>query len=211
MKHISFNIMTNSTQDRSRTKGLLNMKCSAAFFAMLLAVLFLFGSAGAESEKEYRLTMEMPDMPALLNVGTTLECGSLSFRLMGQPVVTPSTTGLKATEDNSFLIIRAGIKNNSDEPLFWMDPDSFHAQEYYLNVLGRNYGLNTPMSAKVAGSFSVPPFFSPIRPGTELSTILVFEVCGDADGWIFTFSPYTREKTGPADTVSFTLPKVTRQ
>ncbi len=170
-----------------------------------------FNSGQMEKEEYFRKVMIMPDMPDLLNISTWLECGKYQIHLISQPVLTPSTTNIKASGEKKFLIIRVGIKNTSDEPVYWLDPGSFHAQEYFLNILGQSYELYTPMSAKVAGSFTLPPFFSPIQPGAELSTVIVFEVCGDVDGWILTFSPYTRDEDGPEDSVSFTLPKVTRQ
>jgi len=181
---------------------------------LIVILLCSFGAVSADmgiTETDYRKQMTQPDIPEVLNVGTYLDCGDLQIKLMGQPVVSVSTTGLKASGDKSFLVIRAAIKNNSDKPVKWLDPQSFHAQEYYLNIIGRSYDLSSYMSAKAAASFSLPAFFSIIQPGAELSTVIAFEVYGNVDGWVITFSPFTREAAGPDTSVSFTLPKVTRQ
>ena len=173
-----------------------------------------FGAAAADqalTENQYRSQMVMPDMPEVLNPNIWLDCGELQLRLMGQPLVTKSTSSLVASGDKSWLVQRIGIKNNGEEPIVWLDPQSFQVEEYYLNLLGRTYPLNSYMSAKGSGSYSLPPFYTIIQPGAELSTVIAFEVYGDVDGWIMTFSPFTREMDGPAESVSFTLPKATRQ
>ncbi len=181
---------------------------------LIVILLCSFGAASADrgiSETDYRKQMSNPDLPEVLNVGKYLDCGDLQIKLMAQPVVSVSATGLKASGDRSFLVTRIAIKNNSDEPVKWLTPQSFHAQEYYLNIIGHTYDLSSYMSAKVAASFSLPAFFTIIQPGAELSTVMVFEVYGDVDGWIITFSPFTREADGPEESVSFTLPKAVRQ
>ena len=184
------------------------------FFILIFILLCSFGAAAADmaqTENQYRSEMVMPDMPEVLNPNTWLDCGDLQLRLMGQPLVTKSISSLMASGDKSWLVQRIGIMNNSEEPVIWLDPQSFRVEEYYLNLLGRTYPLNSYMSAKSAAAYSLPPFYTIIQPGAELSTVIAFEVYGDVDGWIMTFSPFTREMDGPAESFSFTLPDVTRQ
>ncbi len=183
-------------------------------FILLFIVLCSINTVYADkalSEKDYRSQMVMPDMPAVLNVGSTLDCGDYQIKLGGQPLVTKTSSKLLASGDKSWLIVRIGIKNITEEPIVWLDPESFHVEEYYLNILGRTYNMNSYMSAKAAGSYNLPPFYTVIQPGAELSTFVAFEVYGDVDGWIMTFSPFMRDEDGPTSSVSFTLPKATRQ
>ena len=184
------------------------------FFILLFVLLCSTGIALADqaiTETEYRKQMVMPEMPEVLNVNTWLDCGDYQIRLGAQPLVTKTTSTLPASGDKSWLIVRVGIKNVTEEPIVWLDPESFHVEEYYLNLIGATYGLNSYMSAKAAGSYNIPPFYTIIQPGAELSTFAVFEVYSEVDGWVMTFSPFTRDAEGPTESVSFTLPKATRQ
>lgn len=184
------------------------------FFILIFTLLCSFTMAAADdalTETAYRAQMEMPDIPEVLNPNVWQDCGPFQIKLTGQPLVTKSTASLMPSGDKSWLVQRVSIKNNSEEPVVWLDPQSFHVQEYFLNIVGRTYDLNSYMSAKAAGSYNLPAFFTIIQPGAELSTLVAFEVYGDVDGWVMTFSPFTREAGGPAESVSFTLPKATRQ
>ena len=61
------------------------------------------------------------------------------------------------------------------------------------------------MSAKAAAGFSTKAFYAPIQPGATLQTALVFAVFPEAEGWIFTLSPYVLG--GEAEeSVQFMLP-----
>lgn len=183
-------------------------------FLLIFALFFPVGKTLAEkalTETEYRTNMGLPDIPEVLNVNTWLECGAFQIRLGGQPLLTKTSSGLKASGDKSFLIVRLGIKNMSEEPVVWLDPQSFNVKEYYINLTGRTYKLNSYMSAKAAQSYNLPAYFTPIQPGAELSTFAVFEVYGEVDGWVLTFSPFTRDMSEADSSIEFTLPKVTRQ
>ena len=185
------------------------------YILVIFLILFcMVGSAAAETaltETEYRTQTGLPEIPEVLNVNSWLDCGSFQIRLGGQPLVTKTSSGLKASGDKSFLIVRFGIKNISEEPIVWLDPQSFSVQEYYMSLLGQTYKLNSYMSAKAAQAYNLPAFFTVIQPGAELSTCIVFEVYAEVDGWVMTFSPFTRDKNKAADSVAFTLPKATRQ
>lgn len=194
------------------------------FFISVIFILILvsFSECFADevwSETEYRRIMDTSQMPGTIYHNTWTDCGeSFQFKIMTQPIVTPSTTGIRATGPlkrstaiNSFLIVRVGIKNKTDHIVSWLEPKSFSLQEFYLDIPGGTYYLNSYMSAKAADSFNLQVFFSPIQPGGELLTVLVFEVNPDVEGWIMTFSPFTREQDGPESSISFKLPKANRQ
>ncbi len=195
-------------------------KFSLFAIAFLLAVV-CFGICFADeswSETEYRRIMDTSKFPAVIYHNTWTDCGDFQFKLMAQPIVTPSTTGIKATGPlkrsttiNSFLVLRVGIKNKTDHIVSWLEPKSFTVQEYYLDIPGGTYTLNSSMSGKAADSFNLPIFYSPIQPGGELATVLVFEVYGEVEGWIMTFAPFTREQEGPEHSITFRLPKPNRQ
>lgn len=181
---------------------------------MILILLCTVNSVTADTavtETEYRTQKGLPDIPDVLNVNTWIDCGDFQIRLGGQPLVTKTSAGLKASGDKSFLIVRLGIKNITEEPIIWLDPQSFSVKEYYMNLLGQTYKLNSYMSAKAAQAYNLPAYFTNIQPGTELSTFAVFEVYAEVDGWVMTFNPFTRDEDKAADSVSFTLPKATRQ
>ncbi len=182
-----------------------------AIFLILLCMVNSVTAETALTETEYRTQAGLPNIPEVLNVNSWLDCGNFQIRLGGQPLVTKTSSGLKASEDKSFLIVRLGIKNISDQPLVWLDPQSFSAQEYYMNLLGQTYKLNSYMSAKAAQAYNLPAFFTVIQPGAELSTCVVFEVYAEVDGWVMTFTPFTRDENKVADSIAFTLPKATRQ
>ncbi len=190
------------------------MKSNILFLFLVLALLAVSGNVYADhavTETEYRNQMDLHNIPEVLNVNSWIDCGNFQIRLMAQPVVTASTTNLKASGNQSFLVVRASIKNLSDSPVSWLEPKSFQVKEYYLDILGGTYTLNHYMSAKTAQSFNLPAFFTQIQPESELSTVLVFEVYGNVDGWVMTFSPFTRDEEKPVESVSFTLPKALRQ
>ena len=183
-------------------------------FISLFLTLFLSGLCYADTaltETQYRSQMSTEFLPEPLTVNVFSDCGDYQIRILGQPLVTAATSGLNASGDKSFLILRVGIKNMTEEPIIWLDPDSFHVQEYYLDITGQTYDLNYPMSAKAAQAYNIPAFYSIIGPQQELTTMLVFEIYGEVDGWIMTFSPYTREMEGSQNEYSFTLPKFIRQ
>ena len=180
----------------------------------IFVLLFSFGISNADQamkESEYRTQMSMEAFPETITVNVPTDCGDYQIRVLGQPLVTVSTSGLHAYDDKSYLILRVGIKNNSENPVIWLDPESFQVQEYYLNIYGISYELNHYMSAKAAQAYNLPAYYSVIKPEQELSTMLVFEVYGNVDGWVFTFSPFTREMDEAEDSVSFVLPKFTKQ
>lgn len=179
------------------------------FSILLFILLFSFSISFADgiiTEKEYRDAMTMDSFPNIIKVNEWIDCGEYQIRIMGQPLVTASTSKLHAYDDKSFLIVRVGIKNNTEKPVVWLDPESFFVQEYYLDIQGATYGLNSIMSAKASQAYSLPSFFGSLQPEKEFLTVLVFEVYGAVDGWIFNFNPFTRDENSGKDTVSFLLP-----
>ena len=183
------------------------------FFALLIVSLSILGTCYGDTaltESQYRSQISPDIFPETLNVNIFADCGDLQIRVMGQPSVSVSTSGIHAYGDKSYLILRVGIKNLSEEPVIWLDPESFHVQEYYLDIFGETYNINPYMSAKAAQGYNLPAFFSVINPQQELLTMLVFEVYGEVDGWIMTFSPFTREFDEAQESITFTLPKAGR-
>ncbi len=183
-------------------------------FLLLMVSFAFYGSCHADTaltETQYRNQMSTEVFPETLNINTPINCGNYQIRVLGQPLVTVSTSGIHAYDDKSYLIIRVGIKNLSEEPIVWLDPKSFHVQEYYLDIFGATYDLNYYMSAKAAQAYSIPAFYSVINPQQELLSMLVFEVYGEVDGWILSFSPFTREMNEASESISFVLPKFIRQ
>ena len=181
------------------------------FFILLFVPVKKIFASDIMTEKEYREQMSMDVFPDILNINTYADWEDYQIRIMGQPTVTVSTSSLRAYDDKKFLILRMGIKNISENPIVWLDPKSFHVQEYYLDFFGSTYGLNHIMSAKASQASSLPPFYSVIQPNSELLTVLVFEVYGEVDGWILTFNPFTREDEQSDNAFSFVLPKVLYQ
>lgn len=184
------------------------MKKTALFFIFLLLMLFFTVSVYAFDvvpSKEYAFPDES-ELPAVLNVGVPVECGDLKIQLYMQPVVTKSMNSIVADNDMKYMIIRVGITNIGEETIGWLTPDSFVLSEYYRN---REYGktfLNSLMSAKIAPGFTLKAFYTPIAAGKMVIMPLVFDVYGEADGWILTFAPHTFGETA-ADEVRFRLPK----
>lgn len=151
------------------------------------------------------------NFPEILNVGSILECGDYQIQIMGQPVVTKSSNSIIADLDLKYLIVRIGISNTSDQTKKWLAPNSFTAQETYLNHAYGTYHLDYIMSAKASSGFNLPPFFSSIEPGKMLSTVLVFEIFPEAENWIITFSPSTFTGETSSENVKFLLPKALKQ
>ena len=153
----------------------------------------------------------IPNFPEILNVGTTLDCGDYKIQILGQPVVTKSSNSIIADLDLKYLIVRIGITNTSDQTKKWLTPNTFTAQETYLNHAYGIYRLDYIMSAKASSGFNLPAFFSSIESGKMLSTILVFEVFPEAENWIITFSPSTFTGETSFENVKFLLPKALKQ
>lgn len=182
------------------------------FAALLLSMLFLFltcmsvSAADAVPSSEY-ITLAPSDLPEILNIGTVLENGNYSIQVMGQPVVTKSSNSLIASLDLKYLIVRVGITNNSEEPVGWLTPDSFHVQETYMSHAYGIYSLNTIMSAKASVGYSQPAFYSTIEPGKTMQTTLVFDVFPEAQGWVLIFTPKVLGNEEADTSISFQLPK----
>ena len=149
-----------------------------------------------------------PDLPKTLYVGKTLDCGDYSIQLLQQPVIGKYTYKFIADNELEYLMVRAAITNNSDEPRGWLDAESFKIQETYKGLIYSTYDLDIPVSAKTSEKFGLHPYFEKIDPGETLYTTLVFSVYPDVDGWILRFAPRVFYEDAPSETVSFRLPKV---
>lgn len=179
--------------------------------AVLLALLCSFASAFADTaktEKEYRAE-NAPELPETLNMGTTLDCGDYSIRLMSVPSGTNSIVSINTANSMKYLVLRVGITNHTDHVVSWLDAKSFFVQEYFLDEFHGTYALNHYMSAKAAQSYGLAAYFTAIQPGAELSTVLVFDVYPGADGWVMTFAPFTRSEASAKEEIRFALPKTT--
>lgn len=172
----------------------------------LMAVLLLPASAyDLIPSEEY----PMPDdsnMPEVLNIGTVLDCGDYSIRLMSQPVITKSIHTLIADNDWKYMVLRVGISNNGTDPAGWLTTDSFGLEEVYRNRIYGKYKLDYLMSAKSAAGYYLNPFYTIIAPGQTVQTALVFEIFPDADFWIFTFTPHMLGESA-GESIRFRLPK----
>lgn len=187
-----------------------NLKIFITLTCFLLLASFITASAQTMTETEYRKTIA-PEFPDVLNVGVYQDCGNFAIKIGSAPIVTKSANKLAANDDLSYLVMRVSIKNLSDRIVSWLSPKSFTLTEYFMDNTFTSYGLNRIMSAKAAAGFSIPAFFAPIQPGAEISTAIAFEVYGDVDGWILTFSPFQRTEEGPETEIRFTLPKAQYQ
>lgn len=145
------------------------------------------------------------NFPAMLKVNETIECGNYAFRLTYQPLISKSMHSIIGDYDLRYLTLRVAITNNGEETIGWISPDSFKLQEIYRNRIYGTYLLDSLMSAKAAAGFSTKAFYAPIQPGATLQTALVFAVFPEAEGWIFTLSPYTFGEEAD-ETVQFLLP-----
>ena len=146
------------------------------------------------------------DLPEILNINQTIECGDYSFRLTHQPIVSKSMNAIVGDLDFQYLIVRGSITNNSERTIGWLTPDSFSLTEVFRNQEYGTYPFDPIMSAKGAVGYSVKAFYTPIEPGASLQTVLVFNVFPDADGWIFNFSPHILGETTD-ESIRFMLPK----
>ena len=146
------------------------------------------------------------DLPKVLNIYETIDCGDFSFQLTHQPVVSKSMNAIIGDLDFQYMIVRGNITNNSERTIGWLAPDSFSLTEVFHNQEYGTYLFDPLMSAKGAVGYSVKAFYSPIEPGASLQTVLVFEVFPDVDTWIFNFSPHILGETAD-DSVKFILPK----
>jgi hypothetical protein len=176
--------------------------------AALAVFLPAFGSDVIPS-KEY----PFPDgsgLPEVLNVGVTLECGDYTIRLAGQPVISKSMHSLVGDYDMKYMIIRVALTYNGEEPVGWLTPDSFGLQEIYRNRLYGSNVLDPLMSAKSSSGFKLDPFYGTLNPGKVMYTPLVFDVCPEAEGWIFTFTPHVFGEE-PGESIKFRLPQAMTQ
>ena len=183
------------------------MKHKLTLITLILCLLICFPAAAYDviPSAEY----DFPDgsqLPGVLNVGGTIECGNYSFRLTHQPVVSKSMNSIIGDYDFQYLIVRAAITNNSDETVGWIAPDSFSLREVYRNREYGTYLFDPLMSAKGAAGYSVNAFYSPIAPGDSLQTVLVFDVFPEADSWIFRLSPHVFGEDAD-ESVEFMLPQ----
>lgn len=148
-----------------------------------------------------------PDIPPVLYVGYTKDCGNFSIRVLQQPVLNKSTNYMVADNETRYMTVRVAITNKSSEPAGWLAPDSFTLQDTYLGRIYATYKLDLTISAKTAEGFKEDVFFSEIKPGGVLFTTLVFEVYPEAQSYILTFAPRSFSDEAPAETVRFTLPR----
>lgn len=181
---------------------------------LILTVLFLlitalfsavFADDGITPGYLYRPEKD-PAIPQKLYVGWIKECGRFSIRILQQPILTKSTNYMVADADTMYLTVRVAITNKSSESAGWLAADSFILQDTYYGRIYGTYKLDVPISAKSAQGFKTPVFFSEIKPGDTLNTVLVFEVYPDVESYIMTFSPRAMTEASPEDTVSFVLP-----
>lgn len=184
------------------------------FICFIFLSLFLLRpvSVRAEisSEKDYRPDPNV-ELPVLMNVGTSLDCGVLRLRLLANPILTKSSSGVTAEEDLEYLILRLGITNTSDEVVMPLSPESFFATELYHQVRYGEYELDYALSAKTAGSMENAPFFTPIFPGQELQTVIAFSTYPLPGTWLIRFVPIVKGSGPLGDEIEFMLPKPTRQ
>ncbi len=184
-------------------------------FKTFLTVLFVFFiaciPAFAEDlvlSSDYVPSYAEPEtFPDVLKIGASMECGTLSFKLTAQPVITKSGHGILSDQDTKYLVIRLNITNSGDETVGWLTPDSFYVQETYLDQIYGTYRLNVIMSAKMASGYHVPAFYSSIAPGKMIQTVLVFSVFPEVDSWILNIAPKVLGETEAEDVIRFQLPK----
>lgn len=180
------------------------------FFIVILVLLCSSMSVFADlakTEQEYREEQSIT-LPETLKMGSAMDCGDYTIRMMALPSGTTSILGNNAGTNKKYLILRLGITNNSDHMISWLDEKSFSLREYYMGEYYGTYALNQIVGAKAAQSIGFGAYFMPIQPGEELSTVIAFEVFPGADGWVMTFSPFTREEDGPKESIEFKIPDV---
>ena len=158
---------------------------------LLLTFFFVFPAAAYDviPTSDYKFPAG-ENFPAVLKVNEAIECGNFAFRLTYQPLISKSMHSIIGDYDLQYLTLRVAITNNGEETIGWISPDSFKLQEIYRNRIYGTYLLDSLMSAKAAAGFSTKAFYAPIQPGATLQTALVFAVFPEAEGWIFTLSPY---------------------
>lgn len=174
-----------------------------SFLLLLLSVLPAAGYQVIFTE-EYAFP-DGSDLPGVLDLYKTVDCGSYSISLTHWPLVTKSMNSIVGDYDFQYLTVRVAITNNSEETVGWLAPQSFGIKEVYRNRIYGTYTFDPLMSAKGAKGFSLNAFYSPIAPGATLYTMLIFDVFPEADSWIFTFSPHVLGEE-PGETLEFTLP-----
>lgn len=190
---------------------LLSLKTVPVLFvlAALFALFFPVSAFDVIPSQDY----EFPEgdfLPEVLNVNQVIECGDFSFRLTYPPLVSKSMNSIVGDNDLRYLILRVGITNNREETIGWISPESFSIREVYRNRYYGTYPMDPLMSAKGAKGYSDPAFYSPIKPGETLRTMIVFPVYPEAEYWVMTLTPFIFGEK-PGESVVFTLPKANYQ
>ena len=184
------------------------MKTKLRTILFCLSLLFVFSLPAAAYEVVFTQDYEFPDgsaLPPVLDLYKTLDCGDYSISITHWPLVTKSMNSIVADYDLRFLTVRVGITNKGDETVGWLAPDSFTIREVYRNRIYGTYQFDPLMSAKGAKGYSMNAFYSPIRPGETLYTMLVFDVFPEAESWILTFRPHMLGEFAK-DSIEFRLP-----
>ncbi len=178
----------------------MNKKSITLFYVFLAVFLLFFPFYNSEA---------FDDNSSIdtLKIGGTVNCGdTFTIKLVVQPVIGATQTGLRAEKDYEYLIIRAFITNKSN--LFWngFTNDSFKAEDIFQGKNYFSYPIDSIISAKTSEKYRNKPYFRPMKAGSSMETILGFRVFPDVDSWILHITPKTRGMADPICDIRVKIP-----